>query len=76
MFRSRHRIAAVPWRVAGDGIRSDEEVRRLYLETYGTRRTDVDDRLLERKPIEIPSGDGLITLTWEPEPHPGDATGF
>ena len=71
-----HRIAAVPWRVAGDGVRNDEEVRRLYLETYGARRTDVDDRLRERTPIEIASGDGLITLTWEPEPHPGDATGF
>jgi len=60
--------------VAGDDVRSDEEVRRLYLETYGIRRTDVDDRLRERKPIEIASGDGLITLTWEAGPGDGSAS--
>jgi hypothetical protein len=60
--------------VAGDDVRSDEEVRRLYLETYGIRRTDVDDRLRERKPIEIASGDGLITLTWESGSGDGSAS--
>ena len=56
----------MPWRETGGGVRTDEEVRRLYLDTYGTRRTDVDERLQAREPIEIPFGDGLLTLTWEP----------
>lgn len=56
----------MPWRASGDGVRSDEEVRRIYIETYGTRRTDIDKLLSERKTIEIPHGDGLITLIWEP----------
>jgi|SoiMethySBSTD1v2_1073268.scaffolds.fasta_scaffold913342_2 hypothetical protein len=58
----------MPWRAGGDGVRSDEEVRQLYLDNYGTRRTDVDERMRNREPIEIPFGDGLLTLTWEPGP--------
>jgi hypothetical protein len=58
----------MPWRASGDRVRSDEEVRRIYIETYGTRRTDIDILLSERKTIEIPFGDGLITLTWEQGP--------
>ena len=30
--------------------------------------TDVDERMRNREPIEIPFGDGLLTLTWEPGP--------
>jgi hypothetical protein len=61
-------MSPMPWRAGGDGVRTDEEVRQLYLDNYGTRRTDVDERLQARQPIEIPFGDGLLTLTWEPGP--------
>ena len=56
----------MPWRADGDRVRSDEEVRRIYIETYGTRRTDIDVLISQRKTIEIIHGDGLITLIWEP----------
>ena len=46
----------MPWRAGGDGVRSDEEVRQLYLDNYGTRRTDIDERMRNREPIEIPFG--------------------
>jgi hypothetical protein len=61
-------MARMPWLEGGNGVWTDEEVRQLYLDTYGTRRTDVDERLRARQPIEIAFGDGLITLTWEPGP--------
>lgn len=48
----------MPWRASGDDVRTDEEVRQLYLDTYGTRRTDIDERPKARQPIEIPFGDG------------------
>ena len=58
----------MPWRADGDRVRSDEEVRRIYIETYGTRRTDIDILISQRKTIEIIHGDGLITLIWVPGP--------
>jgi len=65
----------MPWRAGGDGVRSDEEVRQLYLDNYGTRRTDIDERMRNREPIEIPFGDGLLTLTWDVV-HPCDVELF